>query len=91
MFFRIVGKQEHRCSIKGLSMKIDLLVESLGNVKVNGCLLMIDIIVCNYSLLKDNDNLTIFNDILIQFFLTTFFTSITSLITRSKCFYKNLF
>lgn len=49
-------------------MKIDLLVESLGNVKVNGCLLMIDIIVCNYSLLKDNDNLTIFNDILIQFF-----------------------
>lgn len=29
---------------------------------------MIDIIVCNYSLLKDNDNLTVFNDILIHFF-----------------------
>lgn len=38
MFFRIVSKQEHQCSIKGLSMKIDLFVESLAfeNVKVNG-------------------------------------------------------
>lgn len=43
---------------------------------------MIDIIFCNYSLLKDNDNLTVFNDILIQFFLITFFASITSLINN---------